>query len=463
MPYLGQDLTDTIVALATPPGVSAIAVIRLSGKEAVTAVARIFEGKDLSTADPNHVYFGSIVKGGQLIDEVLVTCFHAPRSYTGEDVVEISCHGSPYVAQRILEVILKGDIRMAGPGEFTLRAFLNGKMDLSQAEAVADLIASTSQSGHDVAIKQMRGGFSRELSQLRERLIHFASLLELELDFAEEDVDFADRDKLDSLIREILVVITRLIRSFQLGNVIKRGVPTVIAGRPNAGKSTLLNALLSEERAIVSEIPGTTRDTIEEILNINGVEFRLIDTAGLREAQDQIEVMGVQRTLEKIRGSALLLYIFDVAQLDREQVGADLEKLVTGSLPYLAVANKMDLNPYAKAEDYKSALLTEDRFIPISAINEMNIEYLKERIFDTIFSDGYQQESTIVSNSRHHEALVHVRDRLETVREGLSSGITGDLLALDIRHALHYLGEITGEISTEDLLDNIFRKFCIGK
>lgn len=352
--YSTQNLQDTIVALATPPGVGAIGVIRLSGEDALFIVNQVFHGKDL-TAQPSHTaHFGTIKDEDEtIIDEVLVTVFVAPKSYTGENVAEVSCHGSSYIIQQLIQLFIQKGARLAQPGEFTLRAFLNGRMDLSQAEAVADLIAAESKSAHAVAMQQMRGGFSNEIKRLREELIHFASMIELELDFGEEDVEFANRDDLKQLIHKILSLIHSLIHSFKLGNVIKNGVSTVIAGRPNAGKSTLLNALLNEERAIVSEIEGTTRDTIEEVLNIKGIHFRLIDTAGIREAQDQIEAIGVQKTMEKIQQSALLVYVFDVIKTKPEEVHKDLQKLVRPGLQLLVVANKMDLNPYTKVEHYQ--------------------------------------------------------------------------------------------------------------
>ncbi|MEL6636045.1 MAG: tRNA uridine-5-carboxymethylaminomethyl(34) synthesis GTPase MnmE [Bacteroidota bacterium] len=464
MNYASHQLQDTIVALATPPGVGAIGVIRLSGREAIAISDRLFRGKDLSQQASHTVHFGSIQRpDGSLVDEVLVSLFVAPRSYTRENVVEISCHGSPYILQQLIELCIEEGARMAQPGEFTLRAFLNGQLDLSQAEAVADLIASNSESAHRIALRQMRGGVSQEIAKLREELINFASLIELELDFGEEDVEFANRDDLVVLVQKIQALLRTLIDSFQLGNAIKNGVSTVIAGRPNAGKSTLLNALLNEERAIVSEIAGTTRDTIEEVLNIQGVPFRLIDTAGIREAQDQIEVVGVEKTMEKIAQSALLVYVFDVIQTPPEVVAADLAELVRPGTPYLVVANKMDQNPYTKYEHYAGAHLSEAQFVPTSAINRMNIEYLKERLYTTAIAQDLNRSATVVSNARHYEALRRAAQCLEEVLVGMGGGRSSDLVALDIRQALHYLGEITGQISTDDLLGNIFGKFCIGK
>jgi tRNA modification GTPase len=458
------DLADTIVALATPPGQGALAIIRVSGPRTFPVVDEIFIGADLQNSVSHTIHFGHIKKDdGTVIDELLVFLFKGPSSYTGEDVIEISCHGSQYIIQEILELVVSKGIRLAKPGEFTMRAFLNGKMDLSQAEAVADLIASTSKGAHDLALQQMRGGFSNRIKHLRERLIHFASMIELELDFAEEDVEFANRDELKGLIDEILKVVDELLQSFQLGNAIRKGVSTVIAGRPNAGKSTLLNRLLKEDRAIVSHIAGTTRDTIEEILNIGGVEFRLIDTAGIREATDQIESLGVAKTMEKVTTSLLLLYVFDVVNTSAKEVKEDLTRLVSKDRPYLVVANKMDLKPYVKAEDFVHDLLPTDLFIPVSAINDMNIEYLKERLFEVAIGGTINQESLVVTNTRHVEALSKTKENLLQAQQGIDSGISSDFVAMDIRQAIHFLGEITGEISTDDLLENIFRNFCIGK
>lgn len=468
--YAQHNLKDTIVALATPAGVGAIGVIRLSGEDAVRIANDVFHGKDLTKQASHTIHFGTIRDDDhKIIDEVLISLFIAPKSYTGEHVVEVSCHGSNYIIQQLIQLFIKKGARLAQPGEFTLRAFLNGRMDLSQAEAVADLVAAESESAHKVALQQMRGGFSNEIKRLREELIHFASMIELELDFGEEDVEFANRDDLKQLIIKIQKLIHSLIQSFQLGNAIKNGVSTVIAGRPNAGKSTLLNALLNEERAIVSDIEGTTRDTIEEVLNIKGIQFRLIDTAGIREAQDQIEAIGVEKTMQKIQQSALLVYLFDVIKTPPEEVRKDIEKLVHPGIQLLVVANKMDLNPYTKAEHYiikdspAHQHISTSNFIPVSAINQMNIEYLKEKLYEAALSGKTSLESTVVTNMRHYEALQKADDSLQSALQGLNSGITGDFLAMDIRRALAYLGEITGEVGVEDLLDNIFSKFCIGK
>ncbi|MFN0175729.1 MAG: tRNA uridine-5-carboxymethylaminomethyl(34) synthesis GTPase MnmE [Saprospiraceae bacterium] len=486
------DLSSTIIALATPPGVGAIGVIRLSGPRAIIITDKIFKGKSLENQASHTAHFGKIVaEDGRILDEVLVTIFKGPNSYTGEDTTEISCHGSPYILQEIIQLCLEKGARLAEPGEFTLRAFLNGKMDLTQAEAVADLIASESAAAHDVAIRQLRGGFKHEIEKLREELIHFASLVELELDFGEEDVEFADRNDLKNLVNQIREHLRPLIQSFALGNALKKGVTTVIAGRPNAGKSTLLNALLNEERAIVSDIPGTTRDTIEEVLNIRGIQFRLIDTAGIREAQDTIEAIGVARTMEKIEQAAILVYVWDVAGgMTIREVWEDLEQLtVDGTRHTVVVCNKMDRNPLFDtawlldptlpgvhpylvdpnpsklevSEPSSSFIVHRSSLIPVSAKNQMNIEYLKEKLFDAAAGEFVNIESTIVTNARHHDALRRADEALADVLTGLDANITGDFIAQDIRRSLAYLGEITGEIGVEDLLGNIFGKFCIGK
>ena len=460
-----RNQSDTIIALSTPPGEGAIGVIRLSGDKSITLCDTVFHGKNLSKVKSHTVHYGKILdENDRLIDECLVTVFRAPRSYTTEDIIEISCHGSRYIINEIIQLFLRMGVRQADPGEFTMRSFLNGQMDLTQAEAVADLIASESKGSHDLAIKQMRGGFSKIVKVLRDQLIEFASLIELELDFSEEDVEFADRKKLISLLDKTKSVVQNLLRSFQLGNVIKKGIPTVIAGRPNAGKSTLLNALLDDERAIVSEIPGTTRDTIEENLNINGLLFKLIDTAGLRDAVDKIESIGVSRTIEKIGKSTMLLYVVDVISTSPEEVKNDIEALKLQSSKLIIVLNKMDLNPYTKSEEFHiEGMITKDNIITTSALNKMNIEYLKEKLYNTIIEDPSHLDVTIVCNSRHYEALYNAQIALNDVLSGLSENIPGDLLAVDIRRALHSLGEITGEISTDDLLESIFSRFCIGK
>lgn len=460
-----HNLTDTIVALSTPPGQGAIGVIRLSGPAAIDIVARVFHGKNLLEVAANTVHFGKIKnETGSLIDECLVAVFRAPKSYTKEDVVEVSCHGSSYIIEQLIQLFLRKGARMANKGEFTLRAFLNGQLDLSQAEAVADLIASDSQGSHELALKQMRGGFSDEISALRQELIDFAALIELELDFGEEDVQFADRGRLEALVDKIKGVIKRLLDSFHLGNVIKNGVATVIAGRPNAGKSTLLNALLNEERAIVSEIAGTTRDTIEESLNINGVNFRFVDTAGIRESQDRIESIGVERAMSEIAKSTIVLHIVDITTTNPEMLWADMETFKINNSQFVIILNKMDANPYTEPHTYyKEGLITAENLITTSALHKMNIEALKDLLYHTVIDNPTLMDQTIVSNSRHYDALHKAYEALDEVLQGLKGGITGDFIAMDIRRSLHHLGEITGEIHTDDLLDSIFTRFCIGK
>jgi len=486
-----NNLSDTIVALATPSGVGAIGVIRLSGPEAIRIADNVFPSKDLAAQASHTLHVGTIRNGqGRVLDEVVVSLFKGPRSYTGEDVVEISCHGSNYILQEVIQLLLETGARLAEPGEYTMRAFLNGRMDLSQAEAVADLIASSSASSHKLAMQQMRGGFSSEIQALRQKLIDFASLIELELDFGEEDVEFADRDDLRDLVNKLRRLMQQLLDSFRLGNAIKNGVTTVIAGRPNAGKSTILNALLNEERAIVSEIAGTTRDVIEEVLNIQGVQFRIVDTAGIREAEDTIEAMGVARTLEKVKQSSLLVYVFDVINTQPEEVQADLERLYQPGLHIIVVANKMDLNPYTKFEHFfpqdeegkenepssakapaggesdiqhSSLSIEHSNWVPVSAINKMNIPYLKEKLYEAVISEKVSLDETIVTNARHFQALQRADQSLADVLKGMDRGVTSDFVAMDIRQSLHHLGEITGEISTDDLLGNIFANFCIGK
>ncbi len=496
--YTKHNLTDTIVALATPPGIGAIGVIRLSGASAISIADAVFYGKKLEKQASHTIHFGTIRDvldkntEGVILDEVLVSIFKAPKSYTKENVVEISTHGSPYIQQQIIQLLLKHGARLAQPGEFTLRAFLNGQLDLSQAEAVADLIASTSEASHTLAMQQMRGGFSEKIKTLRGQLINFASLIELELDFGEEDVEFANRDDLRALVVDIQQVIKKLTDSFALGNVLKNGVLTVIAGRPNAGKSTLLNVLLNEERAIVSDIAGTTRDTIEEVLNIEGVVFRLVDTAGIREATDQIEAIGVKKTMEKVSQSAILVYVFDVTDMKIDEVLADLQQLVKGDMKVLVVCNKMDKNPYFRPEwlsnlsdstipdfyfsekkvtTYPLSISTlenvffldNESVITLSAKENMNIGYLKEKLLALVTEGKIGQESTIVSNARHFEALQNSYASLDAVLHGMATGITADFVAMDIRRSLYHLGEIVGEVSSDDLLEKIFSSFCIGK
>jgi tRNA modification GTPase len=454
-------LNDTIIALATPQGVGAIAVIRLSGKDAITVTDRFFQkvGKSKAplTAQKTHtVHFGNIVTAdGEIIDEVVTTLFIAPHSFTKENVVEISCHGSPFIVERIIRLFLEAGVRLAKPGEFTQRAFLNGRFDLAQAEAVADLIAADTESARRSALHQMRGGFSNEIKKLREELINFASLIELELDFGEEDVEFADRAQLASLVQQIVAFLERLMHSFSLGNVLKNGVPTVIVGKPNAGKSTLLNALLNEEKAIVSEIPGTTRDFIEDTLVIEGINFRFIDTAGLRETDDRIEALGVARTREKMAQAALIIYLFDMPETSISEVEEVEKELQQMGKSYLLVGNKVDR--------IVADLAHHPRIIRISAAERTGLDELKTALLQAANARPVAVGETVVTNLRHYEALSNAHRALTDVLKGLQSHVTADFVAMDIRHALRALGEITGEITTDDLLGNIFSKFCIGK
>jgi tRNA modification GTPase len=448
---------DTIVALATPQGVGALAVIRLSGKQSVPIVNSVFKGKDLDAQPTHTIHYGNIVDGDHLIDEVLVSLFRGTRSFTKEDSVELSCHGSPVIVKEIIKLLLTKGARLAAPGEFTKRAFLNGRFDLAQAEAVADLIMAETDNGRQAALNQMRGGFSSEIKTLREELIHFASMIELELDFGEEDVEFAKRDDLKKLIDRILKLLGALIQSFDQGNVIKNGVPVVIAGKPNAGKSTLLNTLLNEEKAIVSDIPGTTRDFIEDEVEWGGISYRFIDTAGLRETKDVIESMGVQRTREQMQKAALIVYLFDVRSTPAEQLAEEELGLKEMSIPYLLVGNKMDDVAADKLKLFGNAI------VPISALKKTNIDLLKEKITSRFGVTGVKQGDVLVTNLRHYQNLVQTKAALQRVVGGIDGGVTGDFLAMDIRQSLHYLGEITGEITSDDLLAEIFGKFCIGK
>jgi len=461
--YLNQQ--DTIVALATAQGAGAIAVIRLSGSKAIEIVASIFKGKNLLRQKSHTVHLGYIInEQGHTIDQVLATIFIAPHSYTRENTVEISCHGSVFIQQQLIELCLRKGARLARQGEYTLRAFLNGQLDLAQAEAVADLIAADSQTAHNLAMQQMRGGFSQQINQLRTELIHFASLIELELDFGEEEVEFANRDQLKALIDNIIATLRQLQDSFLLGNVLKNGVSTVIAGRPNAGKSTLLNALLNEERAIVSEIEGTTRDTIEENLNIYGLLFRLIDTAGIREASDQIEAIGVQKTYEKIATSTILVYVYDAVVMSQAEVEQDLSRLQKEGLAVLVIANKVDIiYSLSDAGLYQRLYQIPKHHIQISAKQKDHLETLRKALHQLVVSRKTSADQSIVTNARHYEALHNATEALQTARERLSMEHTADLVAMDIRQSLRYLGEITGQVDVEDLLENIFSKFCIGK
>lgn len=449
--------TDTICALSTANGVGAIAVIRVSGKEALSITSSIFS-KDLTNLPSHTAHFGLIKdEEGKVVDEVLINVFHKGKSFTGEDTTEIACHGSNYIKQEIIRLLLKKGCRMAGPGEFTMRAYFNGRMDLSQAEAIADLIASDSQKSHEIAMNQMRGGYSDHIQHLRQRLMDFASLIELELDFGEEDVEFADRNELMELIEELKTRLKKLVDSFAYGNAIKMGVNTVIAGRPNAGKSTLLNALLNEERAIVSHIPGTTRDTIEERLTIDGILFNFIDTAGIREATDEIEKIGVERAIFEVKRSNILLYVFDAKELTKEDVQSDIEKLERNGLSVILLANKTE-DLEQDFSDYSSTY----PIIPISAKNQIGLEELKAELSVCVESIATESD-TIVVNARHYEAFSNALNDMYKVEEGLNLSIPGDLLAMDIRSAIRHLSSITGEITPDDLLGNIFANFCIGK
>ena len=451
---------DTIVALATPPGIGAIGVIRLTGTRAIDIANKLFPSKDLAIQSSHTLHVGYLKDEGEILDEVVISFYKNPTSYTGEDVVEISCHGSAFVQEQVIQSIIRKGARLAKPGEFTQRAFLNGKLDLTQAEAVADLIASNTDASKNAALNNIRGGFSELLKHLREQLIQFSSLIELELDFSEEDVEFADRKKFIELIEQISTSTKKLLDSFKLGNVVKNGVSVAIVGKPNAGKSTLLNTLLNDNRAIVSEIAGTTRDTIEEIININGILFRLIDTAGIREhTTDIIENMGVIKSLEKIKQADIVLYLFDVNITDMNALEIINKDLSHQNKKFILIGNKSDIISVDKKKNNYGDL--EIQFI--SAKENIGIDELKSKLFLSVTENKTLTENIIVTNSRHYEALGQVEKSLHDIKDGLESKISGDLLALDIRRCLYYLGEITGEITNEDRLDYIFSKFCIGK
>ncbi|MFS4469243.1 tRNA uridine-5-carboxymethylaminomethyl(34) synthesis GTPase MnmE [Maribacter sp. 2210JD10-5] len=462
--------TDTIIALATPSGAGAIAVIRISGKNAISIVSSFFKSihnKDLNIQKTHTILLGHIIENDAILDEVLVSVFKGPNSYTGENVVEISCHGSPFIQQQIIQLFLRNGCRTAEAGEFTLRAFLNGKMDLSQAEAVANLIASDNEASHQVAIRQMRGGFSNEIQKLREELLNFASLIELELDFSEEDVEFADRTQFVELLNRIQNVLKHLIDSFAIGNVIKNGIPVAIVGEPNVGKSTLLNALLNEERAIVSEIAGTTRDAIEDEITIKGFGFRFIDTAGIRETKDVVEGIGIQKTFEKIEKAQVVLYLVDgqslfVAGKTLEKLKVEIEK-VKNQYPQkqlIVIINKKDR---LSAEHLSLIDQQLSNVLLLSAKTGQGIETLKNQLLDLINTGALRNNETIVTNTRHYNALLKALEAIEKVQSGNTEGISSDLMAIDIREALNHLGEITGEVTNDELLGNIFSNFCIGK
>jgi len=469
---------DTIIALATPAGSGAIGIIRLSGADAIKLVNRFFESKfknkDLTKVKSHTIHLGYLKDGEKILDEVLISVFKNPHSYTGEDVVEISVHGSPYIQQQVLQLFLKNGVRHAKAGEFTLRAFLNGKMDLSQAEAVADLIASNSETSHQLALQQMRGGFSSEIKKLRDELIHFASLIELELDFAEEDVEFADRKQFKNLVQQIQTTLKHLVDSFAVGNVLKEGVPVAIVGEPNVGKSTLLNALLNEERAIVSHIAGTTRDVIEDELILNGIRFRFIDTAGIRKATDEIEKIGIQKTYEKIGEAKVVIFLIDACALSKNATchHPEHDKVlqafetelnnIAQKYPHkkiLIVVNKID---QIDLKDYQTDT-NQYPLIEISAKYKTGLDRLTSQLTSLVNKGLLDQNEVVVSNARHYQALTEALQSIIHVNQALDNDVSTDLLTIDIRAALHSLGKITGEITTDDLLDNIFKNFCIGK
>lgn len=462
---------ETICAPASGAG-GAISIIRISGSDSFTICDKIFVPLDkaIKLVDQKGftINFGKILSGDEIIDEVLVSIFRAPRSYTGENAVEISCHASPYIVRRIMELLIKNGASAANPGEFTQRAFLNGKIDLSQAEAVADIIASTTRSAHSIAMNQMRGGFSKEISRLRADLLNFASLIELELDFGEEDVEFADRPELKILILKVKAIADMLVNSFSLGNAIKNGIPVVIVGKPNSGKSTLLNALLMEEKAIVSEIPGTTRDIIEDTIVIEGVEFRFIDTAGLRETTDVIETMGIKKTHEKINQASVVLLvdeISDSAESINKRVKVIREMLRGSDKRLFILINKTDQDSSGKENVLAKSIMPEEseELLFISAKMKKGLDELRMKLSEIVLKDKLRLDDVIITNIRHYEVMVRVSESLDRVISGLDNNIPDDFIAIDIRHAIHYLGEITGEITSDEILGNIFKNFCIGK
>jgi len=460
---------STICAISTASGVGAIAVIRLSGDAAIELADRVFvskiAGKKLVSQSANSLHFG-FIRSDEIIDEVIVALFRAPHSFTGEDIVEISCHGSVYIQQKILELLIKNGARMAFPGEFTQRAFLNGKMDLSQAEAVADVIASTNRAAHRLAMNQMRGGFSREIKELRDQLLHFTAMVELELDFAEEEVEFADRSQLRALTKTIEALLRKLKESFQLGNAIKNGIPVAIIGETNVGKSTLLNSLLNEEKAIVSDIHGTTRDVIEDVVNLNGIAFRFFDTAGIRETSDTIETLGIERTYSKLEQATVVLLVVDLNSAFSvvfERIN-DIRKRLDLNQHLIIVGNKMDLGIHETMQQLESMEISDqEKLIFISAKLKSNLSLLVDALVNCVSLGNISQNDVIVTNVRHFAILKNAHEAILRVLEGLDSGITGDFLAQDIRECLHYLGEITGEITTHEVLGHIFKNFCIGK
>ncbi|MFM1933214.1 MAG: tRNA modification GTPase MnmE [Bacteroidota bacterium] len=453
-----MNFSDTIVALATPAGVGAIGVIRLSGDRAIEIVNKVFQPKDLSIQASHTIHYGRIESAGRVYDEVVASLYIAPRSYTKENVVEISCHGSPFIQESILQLFVEQGARFARPGEFTQRAFLNGAFDLAQAEAVADVIAADSAAAQNAALHQLRGGFSKELAALREELIHFASLIELELDFGEEDVEFADRQDLEDLVNQLLANIRPLVASFRTGNAVKNGVATVIVGKPNAGKSTLLNALLNEDRAIVSDIAGTTRDSLEDEWTLGGIKFRLVDTAGLRETTDVIEALGVERTQAWVKKAQVVIYMADATSETPAGFAAGVEALGQLDIPVIKLLNKVD-----QISDLSTFQAAIPDLIAISAKNRSGLKDLESALLNVVGLDQVSTSGTLVTNLRHYQQLLQTQETLEGVLAALKTGLTGDLIAQDLRYALHHLGEITGQISNDDLLKNIFGKFCIGK
>lgn len=464
-------ISERTICAPASHGSGAISVIRVSGPECHSIVEKLFhpatKGKVLSEQKANTIHFGTIQDGDTIVDEVLISFFRAPLSYTGEDSIEISCHGSSYIQQKILELLITHGAQAAQAGEFTQRAFLNGKMDLSQAEAVADLIAAESEGAHKVALQQLRGGFSDKLKTLRARLLHFISMIELELDFGEEEVEFADRTQLINLVHEIASLIGELISSFQLGNVLKNGVPVAIIGRPNVGKSTLLNAILNEERAIVSDIEGTTRDSIEDTMNLEGINFRFIDTAGIRETADTIENLGIRRTYQKIKDSSIVLLLTEASD-DPEIIQKSVDAIrsqMTGDKQLVVVLNKSDRINEGQLEELEkgTSLKENEKIISLSAEKKENIEGLTSLLLDIVNIGSLKHQDVLISNIRHFNALKSAAESLTRVSEGLTSSLPSDLLAQDIREALHYLGEITGEVTTDEILGNIFKNFCIGK